>query len=170
MRLDLPEQRIDPARHFGEHIHRNRVAGLLRRADRLARRLRHTGQCRRQRPQVLRSVESLQRIRLKPRVFRQRANVSVYAATKAAVDGLTRSFAKELGARKIRVNSINPGLVETEGLHASPVSQGKDAVAASTPLGRIGQPDDIAPAVVYLASDDSSWVTGETHTIAGGVR
>jgi 3-oxoacyl-[acyl-carrier protein] reductase len=98
------------------------------------------------------------------------AGLSIYSATKAAVDALTRSFAKQLGARKIRVNSINPGLVETEGLHASPVSQGKDAVAATTPLGRIGQPDDIAPAVVYLASDDSSWVTGETHTIAGGVR
>jgi 3-oxoacyl-[acyl-carrier protein] reductase len=98
------------------------------------------------------------------------ANVSVYAATKAAVDGLTRSFAKELGARKIRVNSINPGLVETEGLQHSVIAQGKDAIAATTPLGRIGQPDDIAPAVVYLASDESSWVTGETHLIAGGVR
>jgi 3-oxoacyl-[acyl-carrier protein] reductase len=98
------------------------------------------------------------------------ANVSVYSATKAAVDGLTRSFAKELAARQIRVNSINPGLVETEGLHDSPISQSKEAVAASTPLGRIGRPDDIAPAAVYLASDDSSWVTGETHTIAGGVH
>ncbi|HEY9249482.1 MAG TPA: SDR family oxidoreductase, partial [Rariglobus sp.] len=98
------------------------------------------------------------------------AGLSVYSATKAAVDGLTRSFAKELGARKIRVNSINPGLVETEGLAHSAVSQSKDAVAASTPLGRVGRPDDIAPAVVYLASDDSSWVTGETHYIAGGLH
>lgn len=98
------------------------------------------------------------------------ANVSVYAATKSAVDGLTRSFAKELGARRIRVNSINPGLVETEGLAHSAVSQSKDAVAAVTPLGRVGRPDDIAPAAVYLASDDSSWVTGETHYIAGGLH
>lgn len=98
------------------------------------------------------------------------AGLSIYAATKSAVDGLTRSFAKELGARQIRVNSVNPGLVETEGLHASSVSQGKAAVASVTPLGRIGQPDDIAPAVVYLASDDSSWVTGETHYIAGGLH
>lgn len=98
------------------------------------------------------------------------AGTSVYSATKAAVDGLTRTYSKELGARKIRVNSINPGLVETEGLHASSLSQSKDAIASVTPLGRVGQPDDIAPAVVYLASDDSSWVTGETHYIAGGLR
>jgi 3-oxoacyl-[acyl-carrier protein] reductase len=98
------------------------------------------------------------------------AGLSVYVATKAAVDGLTRSHAKELGARRIRVNAINPGLVETEGLQHSTVAQGKAAVAAVTPLGRIGQPDDIAPAVVYLASDESSWVTGETHLIAGGLR
>ncbi|MET0261727.1 MAG: glucose 1-dehydrogenase [Rariglobus sp.] len=96
--------------------------------------------------------------------------ISAYAATKAALDSLTRSYAKELGARKIRVNSINPGMVETEGQHASGGIQGQGVIAAMTPLGRIGQPDDIAPAVVYLASDDSSWVSGETHYISGGLR
>jgi 3-oxoacyl-[acyl-carrier protein] reductase len=98
------------------------------------------------------------------------ANVSVYAATKAAVDGLTRSFAKELGARQIRVNSINPGLVATEGLAHAGMAPSTDAAGTVTPLGRIGHPDEIAPAAVYLASDESSWVTGETHYIAGGVR
>ncbi|WP_165220511.1 SDR family NAD(P)-dependent oxidoreductase [Aquisphaera insulae] len=95
---------------------------------------------------------------------------SVYSATKAAVDAVTRSLAQELGPRKIRVNSINPGMVETEGTHAQgiPDSEWRQQIEAQTPLGRIGQPDDIAPAAVYLASDDSSWVTGETFFIGGG--
>ena len=97
---------------------------------------------------------------------------SVYAGTKAAVDATTQVLAKELGARKIRVNAINPGMVETDGTHAggiigSEFQQGFEKQAA---LGRIGQPADIAPAVVFLASDDSSWITGEIFYIAGGFR
>jgi 3-oxoacyl-[acyl-carrier protein] reductase len=97
---------------------------------------------------------------------------SVYSATKAAVDALTRSLAKELGPRKIRVNAINPGMVETEGVHSSGLSSGdlRNQFEAQAPLGRIGQPQDIAPAAVFLASDDSAWITGETLYIAGGYR
>lgn len=97
---------------------------------------------------------------------------SVYSATKAAVNAVTRSLAQELGPRKIRVNSINPGMVETEGLHGAGLSAGdfRKQVEAQTPLGRIGQPEDIAPAVVFLASDDSSWITGESFYISGGMR
>jgi 3-oxoacyl-[acyl-carrier protein] reductase len=99
-------------------------------------------------------------------------NAAVYAATKAAVDSVTRSLAKELGARKIRVNSINPGLVETEGTSTSGIVKGDQQrrYEAQAPLGRIGQPQDIAPAAVFLASSDSSWMTGETLYISGGVR
>jgi 3-oxoacyl-[acyl-carrier protein] reductase len=96
----------------------------------------------------------------------------VYTATKGAVDAVTRVLAKELGPRKIRVNSINPGMVETEGVHALGVLGSdfeKDAVA-QTPLGRIGQPGDIAPTVVFLASPDSAWITGEVLRVAGGLR
>ena len=97
-------------------------------------------------------------------------NASVYSATKAAVDAVTRSLAKELAPRKIRVNSINPGMVETEGLHSTGIIHASERTAAATPLGRIGQPEDIAPAAVYLASSDSAWVTGETLYISGGVH
>jgi 3-oxoacyl-[acyl-carrier protein] reductase len=100
------------------------------------------------------------------------ASTCVYSATKAAVDAVTRSLAKELGPRNIRVNSINPGLVETEGVHTAGFSSGdfRDWVEAHTPLGRIGQPQDIAPAAVFLASDDSAWITGESFFITGGFR
>lgn len=98
------------------------------------------------------------------------AGCGVYNATKSAVDGLTRTFAKELAPRNIRVNSINPGPIETDGVHAQGLLETFQHLAAGTLLGRIGQPDDIAPAVVYLASDDSSWVTGEAHHINGGRR
>ena len=99
-------------------------------------------------------------------------NAAVYSATKAAVDAITRSLAKELGPRKIRVNAINPGMVETEGTHAQgiPDSDSRRQVESQTPLGRIGQPVDIAPAVVFLASPESNWITGETLHIAGGYR
>jgi 3-oxoacyl-[acyl-carrier protein] reductase len=99
-------------------------------------------------------------------------NLSVYSGTKAAVDAITRSLAKELGPRKIRVNSINPGMVETEGTHSAGIteSDARQQIEAMTPLGRIGQPRDIAPAVVFLASDDASWITGETLYISGGFR
>ena len=95
---------------------------------------------------------------------------SVYSATKAAVDTITQSLAKELGPRKIRINAINPGMVETEGLHAAGFvgSEFQKMFEAQSPLGRIGQPDDIAPAVVFLASRDASWLTGDTLVISGG--
>ena len=96
----------------------------------------------------------------------------VYNATKGAVDAITHTLAKELGPRKIRVNSVNPGMVITEGATAGGFTEGdfRKALEAQTPLGRIGQPDDIAPAAVFFASDDSKWVTGETLIIAGGLR
>jgi 3-oxoacyl-[acyl-carrier protein] reductase len=98
-------------------------------------------------------------------------NSAVYTATKAAVDAITGVLAKELGARKIRVNSINPGVIETEGLHASG-SVGRDfqkMVETQAPLGRMGQPDDISPTAVYLASSDSKYMTGETLLVSGGL-
>jgi len=100
------------------------------------------------------------------------ANTSVYSATKAAVDAITRSLAKELGPRNIRVNSINPGMVETEGVHAAGIMESdfRKDVESRTPLGRIGQTEDIAPAAVFLASTDSAWITGETLVITGGLR
>ena len=99
-------------------------------------------------------------------------NISVYSATKAAVDAVTRSLAKELGPRHIRVNAINPGMVETEGVHAAGIadSEMRQQTEAQTPLGRIGQPQDIAPAAVFLASPDAAWITGETLFISGGFR
>src|SRR5579864_3745294 len=99
-------------------------------------------------------------------------STAVYSGTKAAVVAITRSLAQELGPLKIRVNAVNPGVIETEGLHATGIS-GSDfqrQVEAQTPLGRIGQPHDIAPAVVFLASGDSAWITGETLYISGGLR
>jgi 3-oxoacyl-[acyl-carrier protein] reductase len=100
------------------------------------------------------------------------ANTTVYSATKAAVDAVTKSLAKELGPRKIRVNSINPGMVETEGFRAAGIheSEMRQQTEAQTPLGRIGQPQDIAPAAVFLASGDAAWITGETLYISGGLR
>src|SRR5947207_6245369 len=97
---------------------------------------------------------------------------AVYSATKAAVDAVTRSVAKDLAPRKIRVNSINPGMVETEGVHSAGISESdfRKQVEAQTPLGRIGQPQDIAPSVVFLASSDAAWITGETLYISGGLR
>jgi 3-oxoacyl-[acyl-carrier protein] reductase len=100
------------------------------------------------------------------------ANTAVYTATKAAVDAITRSLAKELGPRNIRVNAINPGVVDTEGFRAAGLSESdfRKEVEAKTPLGRIAQPADIAPAAVFLASEDSRWITGETLLVAGGLR
>jgi 3-oxoacyl-[acyl-carrier protein] reductase len=97
---------------------------------------------------------------------------AVYSGTKGAVDAVTKSLAKELGPQNIRVNSINPGMVETEGVHAAGFAESdfRKQVEAQTPLGRIGQPDDIATAAVFLASADSDWITGESWVIAGGFR
>lgn len=99
------------------------------------------------------------------------ANVSVYGATKGAVDALTRSLAKELGPRNIRVNSINPGMVETEGVQSAGFLESdlRGYLESNTPLGRIGRPDDISPVAVFLASNDSKWITGETLVVAGGL-
>jgi 3-oxoacyl-[acyl-carrier protein] reductase len=96
----------------------------------------------------------------------------VYSATKSAVDSITRVLARELGPRKIRVNSINPGGVETEGIHRIGIigSDLEKQMVAQTPLGRFGQPEDIAPAAVFLASADSAWITGEALVVAGGLR
>jgi len=98
-------------------------------------------------------------------------NSSVYTATKAAVDSITGVLAKELGPRKIRVNSINPGMIETEGVHAAGFAESdfRKWVESQSPLGRIGQSDDIAPTAVYLASSDSKYLTGETIRVTGGI-
>lgn len=97
---------------------------------------------------------------------------AVYSATKAAVDAVTKSLAKELGSKKIRVNSINPGMIETEGAHSAGFigSDFQKQIVAQTPLGRIGQPDDIGKIAAFLASDDSGWLTGETFVAGGGFR
>lgn len=97
---------------------------------------------------------------------------AVYTATKGAVDSITQVLSKELGAKNIRVNAINPGMVETEGTHTAGFigSDFHKQAEAQTPLGRIGQPDDISPIAVFLASDDSRWLTGEIIIASGGVR
>jgi 3-oxoacyl-[acyl-carrier protein] reductase len=97
---------------------------------------------------------------------------AVYTATKGAVDAVTHVLAKELGPKKIRVNSINPGMVETEGVHTSGIigSDFQKQLETQTPLGRIAQPEDIAPIAVFLASAESGWLTGETLLASGGLR
>ena len=97
---------------------------------------------------------------------------TVYSATKAAVDAATRALSAELGPRKIRVNAINPGMVDTEGYRSAGIDESdlRKQVEAQTPLGRIGTPEDIAPAVVFFASSDSAWITGESLYITGGFR
>ncbi|WP_224388835.1 SDR family NAD(P)-dependent oxidoreductase [Pseudonocardia sp. ICBG1293] len=98
--------------------------------------------------------------------------MSVYAATKGAVDALTRVLAAELGPRGIRVNTLAPGGVETEGIHASGF-MGSDAeteMIGRTPLGRLGRPEDLARVALFLAGDASGWVTGERLTASGGLR
>jgi 3-oxoacyl-[acyl-carrier protein] reductase len=96
---------------------------------------------------------------------------SIYSATKGAVDVITRVLAKELGPRRIRVNSVNPGVVDTEGNRAAGIigSDFEKQAAQQAPLGRTGQPSDVAPAVVFLASDDTRWVTGEILVVSGGL-
>jgi 3-oxoacyl-[acyl-carrier protein] reductase len=99
-------------------------------------------------------------------------NSAVYTATKGAVDAITGVLAKELGSKKIRVNSINPGIVETEGTVTAGFigSDFEKGLVAQTPLGRAGQPDDIGAVAVFLASDDSRWITGEQILVTGGLR
>jgi 3-oxoacyl-[acyl-carrier protein] reductase len=96
---------------------------------------------------------------------------AVYSATKAAVDAVTRTLSKELGPRNIRVNAINPGMVDTEGARAAGFDEGdfRKHAEAQTPLGRIARPSDIAPAAVFLASAEAGWITGETLLVTGGM-
>lgn len=97
---------------------------------------------------------------------------AVYSATKGAVDSVSKALAQELGPKKIRVNSLNPGMIETEGVHAAGFigSDFQKKVEAETPLGRIGQPQDIATVAAFLASDDSTWINGQAIQVAGGNR
>jgi 3-oxoacyl-[acyl-carrier protein] reductase len=97
---------------------------------------------------------------------------SIYAGTKGAVDTITQVLASELGARKIRVNSINPGMIESEGTHAAGFigSDFQKTIEAQAPLGRIGQPEDVAKVAVFLASDEAGWLTGERISASGGHR
>lgn len=95
--------------------------------------------------------------------------MAVYSASKSAVDSLTRTFSKELGARNIRVNAVNPGPTETEGAHARGSIELLRELGKQRSLQRIGRPDDIAPLVVFLASDDASWITGESYYVTGGI-
>lgn len=99
------------------------------------------------------------------------ANASVYSATKGAVDAITKSLARELGPKKVRVNSLNPGMIETEGARTLGIIDSDLAkqVVVKTPLGRIGHPHDVAKVAVFLASDDSGWITGETLLVSGGM-
>ena len=97
---------------------------------------------------------------------------AVYSGTKGAVDAITGVLSRELGPRKIRVNAINPGVVNTEGTHAAGIagSDFETMAVSQTPLGRVGQPDDIGSIAVFLASDDSGWLTGERLVASGGMR
>jgi 3-oxoacyl-[acyl-carrier protein] reductase len=97
---------------------------------------------------------------------------AIYTGTKGAVDAITGVLSRELGARKIRVNALNPGIIETEGTHSAGFigSDMETGIVAQTPLGRVGQPNDIASIAVFLASDDSAWLTGEQLLAGGGVR
>jgi 3-oxoacyl-[acyl-carrier protein] reductase len=100
------------------------------------------------------------------------AGVSLYSSTKAALDAITISLSKELGVKNVRINSILPGATETEGAVSAGVTKGSDyekMFVANTPLGRRGQPEDIAKAAVFLASDDAAWITGEQISVSGGM-
>jgi 3-oxoacyl-[acyl-carrier protein] reductase len=96
----------------------------------------------------------------------------VYVATKAAVEAITGTLARELGPKKIRVNTVSPGMIETEGTHAGEIigSDFEKWVLQQTPLGRIGQPDDVADIVVFLAANEARWLTGENLLASGGMR
>jgi 3-oxoacyl-[acyl-carrier protein] reductase len=107
-------------------------------------------------------------------MLRSRFSNSIYTATKSAIDAITRTLAKELGPKQIRVNSINPGATATEGARAAGIigvgSDFEKQLLAMTPLGRIGQPSDIGRMAVFLASDEASWLTGEIILASGGLR
>jgi len=150
-----PIESVTPA-HFHRHFDTN-VLGLLLVTQAAARHLREGGS-------IINVGSAVTEI--------HPANSAVYTATKGAVDAITGVLAHELGPRRIRVNSINPGMVETEGTHTAGIldSDLASQTVAQTPLGRIGQPDDIADVAVFLASNDSRWMTGEKLVASGGVR
>lgn len=149
-----PLEQIDEA-HFHQHFNTN-VLGLLLATQEAAKNFNGSG-----------SVINISSIgALSPP-----ANGSVYCATKAAVDVITRSLAQELGPRQIRVNSLSPGVTETEGLDAMEKQDGfLDYAVQRTPLRRTAKPDDIAKVAVFLASDDAAWITGEVVPAGGGMR
>ena len=97
---------------------------------------------------------------------------AIYTGSKGAVDAISRVFAKELGPKKIRVNAVNPGITLTEGVQAAGflATDAEKMMVAQTPLGRIGQPDDIADVVAFLASEDARWITGALLQVGGGLR
>lgn len=144
--------------HFHRHFDTN-VLGLLLASQEAAKRMRDGGS--------IVNISSLASTMTPEKA-------AVYAGTKAAVDAVTKVLAKELGPRGIRVNAVNPGLVETEGTHTAGLtlaeSDYRRRAEATTPLGRIGQPDDVASAVAFLASPDAAWITGETLHVTGGRR
>ena len=143
--------------HFHKHFNLN-VLGLLLASQAAARQFDDGGGS-------ITNISSIVRTLAVP-------EAAVYSGTKGAVDAITRSLASELGPRRIRVNAIRPGMVETEGTQSAGItgSDLRKQVEAQTPLRRIGQPQDIAGTAVFLASDDSSWITGETFVISGGYR
>jgi 3-oxoacyl-[acyl-carrier protein] reductase len=142
-----------------EHFHRQfnlNVLGLLLASREAVRHFDSSGGC-------IINISSVASTHISP-------NSSVYSATKASVDVITRSQARELGPRNIRVNAINPGMVETEGTRTAGITESdfRKQYELHAPLGRIGQPQDIAPLAVFLASADASWITGETIHVSGG--
>ena len=145
------------AEHFHKHFNLN-VLGLLLASQAAAKQFAETGGS-------IINVSSIASTLAVP-------ESAVYSGTKGAVDSITRSLAAELGPRRIRVNAIRPGMVETEGTRSAGIAESemRKQVEAQTPLRRIGQPRDIAGAAVFLASDDSAWITGETLVISGGYR
>jgi 3-oxoacyl-[acyl-carrier protein] reductase len=145
------------AEHFHKHFNLN-VLGLLLTTQEAVKHFGPSGGC-------IVNLSSIAATSAPP-------TTSVYSGTKASVNAITRCLAQELGPRKIRVNAVSPGVVETEGLHAAGIS-GSDfqrQMEAQTPLGRISRPQDVAPVVVFLASPDSAWITGENLYVSGGLR
>lgn len=142
-----------------EHFHKQfnlNVLGLILASQQAARYFGSTGGC-------IINISSVASAGASP-------DTTVYSGTKAAVDTVTKVLSRELGPRKIRVNAVNPGMVETEGTRAAGITESdfRKQVESHTPLGRIGQPQDIAPVVVFLASSDAGWITGETIHVSGG--
>jgi len=150
----LPLEQVTPE-HFHKQFNLN-VLGLILASQEAARQFGDAGG-------VIINISSIAATAAPPQTV-------VYSATKGAVDTATKVLAKELGPRKIRVNALNPGMIDTEGVRSAGITESdfRRQIEEQTPLGRIGQPQDIAPVAVFLASDDSGWVTGETIHVSGG--